>query len=226
MGATGLVYEVAREFGLKLIQTRPALVPLLLGGAEKSWTEMAGVSADVTVQAARGPKFREKLLVTHRGLSGPAVLQASSYWRSGETIHVDFAPDVNGRSSLLASLLERGARRDAIAFKEALRDVLPQRLAAHLAEAGAPQGWSNPTLEAAERRFRRWEFQPAGTEGFEKAEVTAGGVDTDGLNSKTMEARTMPGLYFIGEGVDVTGHLGGFNFQWAWASAMAAASSL
>jgi predicted Rossmann fold flavoprotein len=226
MGATGLVYEVAREFGLKLIQTRPALVPLLLGGAEKGWTELAGVSADVTVQAARGPKFREKLLVTHRGLSGPAVLQASSYWRSGETIHVDFAPDVNGRSSLLASLLERGARRDAIAFKQALRGVLPQRLAAHLAEAGAPQGWSNPTLEAAERRFRRWEFQPAGTEGFEKAEVTAGGVDTDGLNSKTMEARTMPGLYFIGEGVDVTGHLGGFNFQWAWASAMAAASSL
>lgn len=226
MGATGLVYELARQFGLKLIQTRPALVPLLLGGAEKGWTELAGVSADVTVQAARGPKFREKLLVTHRGLSGPAVLQASSYWRSGETIHVDFAPEMNGQTKLLASMLEHGGRRDALQFKQALRDVVPQRLAAHLAEAGAPQGWSNASLEAAERRVRCWEFRPAGTEGFEKAEVTAGGVDTDGLNSKTMEARTVPGLYFIGEGVDVTGHLGGFNFQWAWASAMAAASSL
>ena len=142
------------------------------------------------------------------------MLQASSYWRSGETIHVDFAPEMNGKTKLLASMLEHGGRRDALQFKQALRDVLPQRLAAHLAEGGAPQGWSNASLEAA------------GTEGFEKAEVTAGGVDTDGLDSKTMEARTVPGLYFIGEGVDVTGHLGGFNFQWAWASAMAAASSL
>jgi hypothetical protein len=211
---------------LKVIQPRAALVPLVLAGAEKGWTELAGVSADVTAQATRGPRFREKLLVTHRGLSGPAVLQASSYWRTGEAIQVDFAPELNGRSSLLASLLERGARRDDVAFKQALRDVLPQRLAAHLAEAGAPEGWSNAALEAAESRLRRWEFRPAGTEGFEKAEVTAGGVDTAALDSKTMEARTVPGLYFIGEGVDVTGHLGGFNFQWAWASAMAAASSL
>ncbi len=226
MGATGLAYDLARQFGLKVIQPRAALVPLVLTGAEKGWTELAGVSADVTAQATRGPKFREKMLVTHRGLSGPAVLQASSYWRPGEAIEVDFAPDVNGQSRLLASLLEGGARRDAAAFKQALRDVLPQRLAAHLAEAGGPEGWSNAALEAAESRLRRWEFRPAGTEGFEKAEVTAGGVDTAGLNSKTMEARNVPGLYFIGEGVDVTGHLGGFNFQWAWASAVAAASSL
>jgi hypothetical protein len=226
MGATGLAYDLARQFGLKLISPRPALVPLLLAEAEKSWTELAGVSADVTAQANRGPTFREKLLVTHRGLSGPAVLQASSYWRPGEAIQVDFAPQVNGQRHLLASLLEHGARRDAVAFKQALRDVLPQRLAAQLAELGAPEGWSNAALEAAERRVRGWEFRPSGTEGFEKAEVTAGGVDTAGLNSKTMEARAVPGIYFIGEGVDVTGHLGGFNFQWAWASAVAAGSSV
>ena len=226
MGATGLAYDLARQFRLKIVEPRAALVPLVLAGVEKNWTELAGLAADVTAQATRGPEFREKLLVTHRGLSGPAVLQASSYWRPGEVVQIDFAPEMDGRSNLLASLLERGARRDEIAFRQALREVLPQRLAAHLAEAGAPAGWSNAALEAAERRVRRWEFHPVGTEGFEKAEVTAGGVDTAGLNSKTMEARIVPGLYFIGEAVDVTGHLGGFNFQWAWASAVAAASSL
>jgi predicted Rossmann fold flavoprotein len=222
MGATGLAYDLARQFGLKVIQPRAALVPLLLSGAEGGWTELTGVSTEVMAQAARGPQFREKLLVTHRGLSGPAVLQASSYWRPGEAIHVDFAPGMNGQSKLLEPLLVSGVRRDVAAFKQALREVLPQRLASHLADVGTPTGWSNAALEAAERRLRRWEFRPSGTEGFEKAEVTAGGVDTDGLNSKTMEARTVPGLFFIGEGVDVTGHLGGFNFQWAWASAVAA----
>ncbi len=226
MGATALAYDLARQFGLKVTQTRPGLVPLLLGGAEKSWTELAGVSTDVTAQANRGPKFREKLLITHRGLSGPAVLQASSYWRPGETIQVDFAPEANGVSTLIEPLLARGARRDAIAFNQVLREILPQRLASHLTEVGAPAGWTNAALEAAERKLRRWEFHPSGTEGFEKAEVTAGGVDTAGLNSRTMEARTMPGLFFIGEGVDVTGHLGGFNFQWAWASAVAAGRSV
>jgi predicted Rossmann fold flavoprotein len=220
MGATGLIYELARQFGLKVVEARPALVPLVLGGREKSWVELAGVAADVTARAARGPQFREKLLVTHRGLSGPAVLQASSYWRPGEAIQVDFAPDADSR--LLELLRGDGARRDAIAFKQALRALLPQRLAGHLAEVGAPAGWSNAALEAAERNLRGWPFHPAGTEGFDKAEVTAGGVDTAGLNSRTMEARAVPGLYFIGEGVDVTGHLGGFNFQWAWASAVAA----
>jgi hypothetical protein len=222
MGATGLAYELARQFGLKVIEPRPALVPLVLGGSEKNWVELAGVAADVTVQAVRGPKFREKLLVTHRGLSGPAVLQASSYWRPGEEIQVDFAPETNGQGGLLEPLLGGGGRRDAAAFKQALRAVLPLRLAGHLAEVGAPAGWSNVALDAAERKVRCWPFRPAGTEGFEKAEVTAGGMDTSGLHSKTMEARAVPGLYFIGEGVDVTGHLGGFNFQWAWASAVAA----
>jgi hypothetical protein len=195
---------------------------LLLAGPEKSWAELAGVSADVTAHANRGPKFREKLLITHRGLSGPAVLQASSYWRPGETIQVDFAPEAEGASKLIEPLLARGARRDAIAFNQVLREVLPQRLAGHLAAVGAPAGWTNVAIEAAERKMRQWEFHPSGTEGFEKAEVTAGGVDTAGLNSRTMEARSVPGLFFIGEGVDVTGHLGGFNFQWAWASAVAA----
>ncbi len=168
------------------------------------------------------PKFREKMLVTHRGLSGPAVLQASSYWRPGQTLVVDFAPSHGTANGLLAPLLEKGARRDDAAFKQALRAVLPQRLAHHIAETGASDGWSNEALEHAERRLHAWEFHPAGTEGFEKAEVTAGGVNTDDLNARTMEARAVPGLFFIGEAVDVTGHLGGFNFQWAWASGVAA----
>jgi hypothetical protein len=222
MGATGLAYELAGQFGLKVVEPRPALVPLVLGGLEKSWVELAGVSADVTAQAGRGPKFREKLLVTHRGLSGPVVLQASSYWRPGEAIEVDFAPSLEDGDALLEAMRGDGVRRDAAALKQALRAVLPQRLAGHLAEAGGPAGWGNAALDAAESKLRNWAFYPVGTEGFEKAEVTAGGVDTDGLNSKTMEARKVPGLFFIGEGVDVTGHLGGFNFQWAWASAVAA----
>ena len=226
MGATGLAYQLARQFGLKVTQTRPALVPLLLAGVEKNWTELAGVSTEVFAQANRGPRFREKLLITHRGLSGPALLQVSSYWGPGETIQIDFAPNANGSSHLIQPLLQHGARRDDIAFHQVLRGFLPQRLAAHLAEVGAPSGWTNAALEAAERNLRRWEFHPNGTEGFEKAEVTAGGVDTAGLNSRTMEARKVPGLFFIGEGVDVTGHLGGFNFQWAWASAVAAGNAV
>jgi len=217
MGATGLAYELARQFGLKVIEPRPALVPLVLGGAEAGWTELAGVSTEVVAGAGR-TQFREKLLVTHRGLSGPAVLQASSYWRSGEALAVDFAPG----AEVLKPLFAVGARRDATGLRQALRSALPQRLAAHLANVGAPQGWSNAALEACEHRLHHWEFMPVGTEGFEKAEVTAGGVDTDGLQARTMEARAVPGLFFIGEGVDVTGWLGGFNFQWAWASAVAA----
>lgn len=225
MGATGLAYELARQFGLKVVEPRPALVPLVLGGSQKKWTELAGVSADATVKGVRGPAFREKLLVTHRGLSGPAVLQASSYWRAGESITVDFAPDEAG-GDLLAPLLGQGGRRDSVAFRQALHSFLPNRIAAHLAEVGAPAGWTNAALENAAHRLKHWEFHPVGTEGFEKAEVTAGGVDTDGLDSRTMQARSVPGLFFIGEGVDVTGHLGGFNFQWAWASAVAAAKAL
>ena len=221
MGATSKAYDIARQFELKIVQPRPALVPLVLGGPEKSWTELAGVAADATVRAARGPKFREKILMTHRGLSGPSVLQASSYWRAGETIEVDFSPDTIGQT-LLQALRRDGARRDAIALKSALRAVLPQRLAAHLADVNPPAAWTNASLEDTERKLHQWPFHPVGTEGFEKAEVTAGGVDTNELNSKTMQVRKVPGLFFIGEAVDVTGHLGGFNFQWAWSSAVAA----
>ncbi len=221
LGATGLAYDLARQFGLRVIQPRPALVPLLLGGGEAGWTALAGVSAEVLAQAGSA-RFKEKLLVTHRGLSGPAVLQASSYWRAGGTLIVDFAPDTD----VLHSMLAPGARRDTGALRQALRTVLPQRLAERLVDIGSPNGWTNAALDACELRLHRWEFRPTGTEGFAKAEVTAGGVDTADLDSQTMQARTVPGLFFIGEAVDVTGHLGGFNFQWAWASAVAAARNL
>ena len=221
LGATGLGYELARQFGLKVVEPRPALVPLVLGGDEAAWTGLAGVAAEVVVcalRAGREVEFREKMLVTHRGLSGPAALQASSYWRAGEELLVDFAPEID----VLRAQMRPGARRDEVAFKQALREVLPQRLAGFIAEVGVPEGWSNAALEACERRLHRWVFHPVRTEGFEKAEVTAGGVDTAGLQARTMEARSVPGLFFIGEAVDVTGWLGGFNFQWAWASGVAA----
>ncbi len=221
MGASGLGYELAAQFGLKVVEPRPALVPILLGGAEAGWTALAGVAADVVASAGK-LKFREKMLVTHRGLSGPSVLQASSYWRPGEPLILDFAPQLAVEAGLLGALREPGARRDIVALRQALREVLPQRLANYLADIGAPKGWSNAALEECERQLRRWEFHPVGTEGFEKAEVTAGGVDTRELQARTMEARSASGLFFIGEAVDVTGQLGGFNFQWAWASGVAA----
>jgi predicted Rossmann fold flavoprotein len=221
LGATGRGYQLARQFGMRVVNPRPALVPLVLGGDEAAWAELAGVAAEVEVRTAGTgceASFRDKMLVTHRGLSGPAVLQASSYWRSGEELVVDFAPEMN----VLGALMEPGARRVGVTFRQALRKVLPQRLAGFLADASSPKGWSNAALEACEQRLHRWAFHPKGTEGFEKAEVTAGGVDTAGLQARTMEARGVHGLFFIGEAVDVTGQLGGFNFQWAWASAVAA----
>jgi predicted Rossmann fold flavoprotein len=238
MGATALGYEIAAQFGLAVVPPRPALVPLLLAGEEKPWMELAGVAAEVVAQVAPSEpavqrvsksagrasataRFREKMLVTHRGLSGPAVLQASSYWRPGRALLLDLVPG----EEALASLMEPQARRDLPALRQALKLVLPQRLAALLAETYSPAGWSNAALEEYERRLHAWKLHPAGTEGFEKAEVTAGGVDTAGLHAKTLEARVVPGLYFIGEVVDVTGWLGGFNFQWAWASAVAAGNS-
>ncbi|HUX45412.1 MAG TPA: NAD(P)/FAD-dependent oxidoreductase [Terracidiphilus sp.] len=228
MGATGFGYELARQFGLAVVEPRPALVPLVLAGEEAGWTKLAGVSAEVTARAGSGPAFREKLLVTHRGLSGPAVLQASSYWRAGELLEVDFAPDVKA-GELLAALKRPGGRRDEAGLRQALREAFPQRLAGHLAmqlEESAAEGWTNAAVEARELRLHRWRFHPAGTEGFAKAEVTAGGVDTDGLEARTLQARAVPGLFLIGEAVDVTGHLGGFNFQWAWASAVAAGKAV
>ncbi len=234
LGATALGYELARQFGLAVVEPRPALVPLVLGGAEADWTTLAGVAAEVVAWAEpaagnhrplnhrRPTPFREKLLVTHRGLSGPAILQASSYWRPGATLALDLAPGFSSRRGALDALLQPGSRRDQASLRQVLRAVLPQRLADLFAEVGGPTGWSNAALEACERNLHRWEFHPVGTEGFDKAEVTAGGVDTAGLQARTMEARAVPGLFFIGEAVDVTGQLGGFNFQWAWASGVAA----
>jgi predicted Rossmann fold flavoprotein len=229
LGATGFAYELARQFDLEIVPPRPALVPLILSGEEVNWTQLAGVATEVEAWAGSPrarPRFREKMLLTHRGLSGPAILQASSYWRPGEPVFVDFAPGLDGDADLLAPLLEPGAPRNLPALRQALRAVLPQRLAAFLAETAPPDGWRNAALAACAHTLRNFAFHPAGTEGFEKAEVTAGGVHTAGLQPRTLEARAASGLFFVGEAVDVTGHLGGFNFQWAWASAMAAARAL
>jgi predicted Rossmann fold flavoprotein len=221
LGATSFGYDLARQFGLSIIEPRPALVPLLLGGKEADWTQLAGVSTLVRVTTP-GTKtsFVEKLLVTHRGLSGPAILQISSYWKPGNPIEIDFALDLERDRKIMTPVFE--GRRDAATLLKALREYLPQRLAEHLSQVAAPKGWSNPALEACEQNLRRYPLHPTGTEGFSKAEVTAGGIDTAHLQARTMEARNIPGLFFIGEVVDVTGHLGGFNFQWAWASAVAA----
>ncbi|MGB6742794.1 MAG: aminoacetone oxidase family FAD-binding enzyme [Terracidiphilus sp.] len=229
LGATAFAYDLARQFNLEIVPPRPALVPLVLGGGQSCWTQLTGVAADVTAWAggARAqPRFREKMLVTHRGLSGPAILQASSYWRLGQPLLVDFAPGLGADADLLAPLFEPGAARNQSALRQALRAVAPQRLAAFLAEEAAPDGWRNASLTACAHHLRNFAFHPTGTEGFEKAEVTAGGIHTANLHPRTMEARAVRGLFFIGESVDVTGHLGGFNFQWAWASAVAAARAL
>jgi predicted Rossmann fold flavoprotein len=222
MGASPFGYDLARQFGVPICEPRPALVPLLLGDPEyASFCDLAGVSAEVTASIGKR-RFHEKLLITHRGLSGPAILQISSYWKPGEPLLVDWAPGEN----LLAPLRQTGARRDSPAAKAALRAILPTRLADRLLEVSNPQSWTNHTLDELERRLHGWTFHPIGTEGYEKAEVTAGGVSTDALSAQTMECRAVPGLYFIGEVVDVTGHLGGFNFQWAWASGAAAGRAL
>lgn len=220
IGATSFGYEVARQFGLKILETRPALVPLVFSETERQhWCDLAGVATEV-VASADHQQFREKMLITHRGLSGPAILQISSYWRRGEPISIDLAPDRRLSSQF------QSAKRDLTTFKTTLRDVLPNRLAERWTDVHPPAKWTNAALEEAERQLHRWQVIPEGTEGYAKAEVTAGGVDTDELSARTMEGRKVPGLFFIGELVDVTGHLGGFNFQWAWASGFAAGQSV
>ena len=218
LGATAFGYELARQFGVAVEPCRPALVPLTFSAADRGmYGDLAGLSADVSVTCGR-KSFRESLLVTHRGLSGPAVLQLSSYWKQPEAIVIDWAPKKN----LLAPLLAPKARRDAAAAKTALRGHLAARLADRLIDIAAPASWTNHALEELERRLHAWSILPAGTEGYDKAEVTAGGVSTAALSAQTMECRAVAGLYFVGEVVDVTGHLGGFNLQWAWASGAAA----
>jgi len=219
MGATGFAYDLARQFGLKIVEPRPALVPLTLGGEETLFRELSGVSAPVRVSAGKAA-FDEAALFTHKGLSGPAVLQASSYWRSGEQVAIDFLPQADGEW-----LVEAKRDRPRAQFRTVLREALPARLADALAEKlGLDRELGNladKDLRAAAGRLAQWHFTPTGTEGFAKAEVTIGGIDTRELSSRTMEAKRVPGLYVIGEAVDVTGWLGGYNFQWAWASGVA-----
>ncbi len=224
MGATGFAYDLARQFGLKVVQPRPALVPLKLPPEEALFRELSGVSTPVIARCGKG-RFSEAALFTHRGLSGPAILQVSSYWHRGEDVGIDFVPD---RES--GWLLAAKRARPCAALRRVLEDAVPGRLAEALSQRLAVEGdlgsQSDKALAAAEQRLRDWRFTPDGSEGFAKAEVTAGGIDTRGLSSKTMEAVKVPGLYAIGEAVDVTGWLGGYNFQWAWASGFAAAQAL
>ncbi len=218
IGATGIGYDIARQFGVPIEACRPALVPLTLSRAELAhFADLTGVSAPVIVSCGKR-SFREKMLFTHRGLSGPAILQISSYWKLPEAIRIDWAPE----QRLLAPLRAAPAKRDLAAAKATLRAQLPMRLADRLVEAASPQSWTNHGLDELERRLHSWAIAPSGTEGYEKAEVTAGGVSTSALSAQTMECRDVRGLYFVGEVVDVTGQLGGFNFQWAWASGAAA----
>ncbi|MDZ3833578.1 MAG: NAD(P)/FAD-dependent oxidoreductase [Sphingopyxis sp.] len=224
MGATGLAYDLARQFGLKVVEPRPALVPLTLGGDDVLFRELSGVATPVEARAGNAA-FREAALFTHRGLSGPAILQVSSYWRHGEPVAIDFLPDA--ASGWLAEAKRARPRTSlAAALAAALPDRLAQVLAERLALPGELGALTDRKLADAEARLARWTFHPNGTEGFAKAEVTVGGISTANLSSQTMMAKSVPGLYAVGEAVDVTGWLGGYNFQWAWASGHAAGQAL
>ncbi len=220
MGATGLAHDLARRFGLKIVEPRPALVPFTL-----ATPAISGVSLDVVARCNRA-SFREALLFTHRGLSGPAVLQVSSYWRPGQQVVIDMLPDLDAA----AFLKERKRSRPKAELRTVLAEKLPQRLAQALApdigSDGTMANLRDRDLEALAARLKLWTIVPTGTEGYAKAEVTVGGIDTDGLSSKTMEAKSVPGLFAIGEAVDVTGWLGGYNFQWAWSSGWVAGESV
>jgi predicted flavoprotein YhiN len=303
MGASSFGYDLAQQFGIKIVPTRPGLVPLTFNPEDTArWCDLTGLSTEViaTTQSVaptiklRGPKptFREKMLLTHRGLSGPAILQIASYWNPGHPITLDLAPnsgdlnpdrrsgaphldsemwdsqdtrlpdsshpepptrvphlrreigvpgelarwgeeaakvgsqDAHDSTELFAPLLLPNARRDTTSALNALRTILPTRLAERWLTLNPPQRWNNPALAALEHQLHHWTITPAGTEGYAKAEVTAGGIDTNELDSSTMQSKKVPGLYFIGEVVDVTGWLGGYNFQWAWASAAAAGRTI
>ena len=221
IGATSLGYDVAKQFRLKICKTRPGLVPFVLDQKDRArYCDLAGVSAEVTATAG-GQTFRDNFLITHTGLSGPAILQISSYWQPGDRIHIDLAPGVD-----VTEPVRQARVRNAAAIRSAFSGLLPARLATRWCELHTPTSYSNEALKALETAVHDWKFTPADTEGYEKAEVTTGGVDTNELSSKSMESLKVPGLFFVGEVVDVTGHLGGFNFQWAWASGAAAGRAL
>jgi predicted Rossmann fold flavoprotein len=220
IGATSFGYDLARQFGLKIREPWPGLVPLVLEAEDRSrYCDLSGVSAEV-IALCGAARFREKMLITHRALSGPAILQVSSYWKKPHPITVDLAP----QTELTAIFRDPKTPRTLTALRAEFRKILPARLADRWLEYHAPPSWTNTALSDFEQQAHAWTILPAGTEGYEKAEVTCGGVDTDELSAKTMESRKVPGLFFIGEVVDVTGHLGGFNFQWAWASGFVAGS--
>jgi predicted Rossmann fold flavoprotein len=229
MGATGFGYDLAREFGHAIVEPRAGLVPLVFSvGDRERWCDLTGVAFDVVARAepvmkarAKAPAFRERMLVTHRGVSGPAVLQVSSYWKPGDAVSIDIAPG----QEVFRPLLERASGRDWNSTYAALRAVLPTRMAERWVRlrANASAGdWTNAGIAKLESELHAWTLRPDGSEGFAKAEVTVGGVDTRELDARTMESKRIAGMYFIGEVVDVTGWLGGYNFQWAWASAVAA----
>ena len=222
MGATGFSYDVARQFGLRVTETLPGLVPLKAAPETEGFDPyLAGVSLEAVATCGR-QNFRENILFTHRGLSGPAILQISSFWKSGEAITLDLLPDIDAA----AFLIERKRTRPKAQAHSVLAEVLPSRLAEVFAPAFLPPGefanMPDRALQLAAQWLKRWEIRPQATEGYAKAEVTVGGIDTRDLSSKTMQALAVPGLYAIGEAVDVTGWLGGYNFQWAWSSGWSA----
>lgn len=224
MGATGFAYDLGRKFGLKIVEPRPALVPLTLGEEETLFRSLSGVATEVVAKAGK-TAFREAALFTHKGMSGPAILQISSYWKHGEQVGIDFLPS-HGQGWTIDAKRSRPRTH----FHTILGELLPDRLAEALAKRiglwGELANMPDKKLLDAERQLSGWRFSPNGTEGFAKAEVTAGGISTAELSSQTMEAKKVPGLYAIGEAVDVTGWLGGYNFQWAWSSGWAAAQVL
>jgi predicted Rossmann fold flavoprotein len=222
IGATYFGYELARQFALKVQEPRPGLVPLLLDAKDRSrYCDLAGVSMEI-IASCDGEHFREKMLVTHRGLSGPAILQISSYWREKDAVQLDLLPD----REVNVTFPDPKISRNITNLRSQLRMVLPNRFADRWIELHPPTAWTNAALTEWQTQAHAWRITPAGTEGFDKAEVTVGGIDTDELSAKTMECRRVPGLFFVGEVVDVTGHLGGYNFQWAWASGAAAGRAL
>lgn len=222
IGATSFGYNLARQFGLKIREPRPGLVPLLFDPSDRfHYSDLTGVSAEV-IASCDSQQFREKMLFTHRGLSGPAILQISSYWERSQPVKINLAPGAD----LTHKFSDPTLARNLSALRSEFRKMLPQRLADRWLDHHVPAAWTNAALADFENQVHAWTIHPSGTEGFEKAEVTVGGIDTDELSAKTMECRKVPGLYFIGEVVDVTGHLGGFNFQWAWASGAAAGRAL
>jgi len=218
IGATSFGYGLARQFGLKIRDPWPGLVPLVLNEEDQArYCDLTGVSAEV-IASCDGQQFREKMLITHRGLSGPAILQISSYWKKPQEVVIDLAPGLE----VTAAFRDPKTPRQTSTLHAELRKFLPNRFADRWLELHGPSSVRNKDLDSLECQTHTWTITPAGTEGYEKAEVTAGGIDTAELSAKTMESREVPGLFFIGEVVDVTGHLGGFNFQWAWASGAAA----